>query len=128
MAQVSKTLKQVILWFLLTLAHAALTVQIFLLYLDYAAKVDLGLVTPTLMGTISQYLKSIVFLPLFLFLLRWRADLVVGPLGWVVVLLNSSLWTWAGWWLWRVMRRRSAGMRRQGSRERESHEAKTGPA
>jgi hypothetical protein len=125
---VSTTLKHVSLWSLFTVAHAALTVLFFLLYMDYAMKVDHGLVTPTLMGTVLQYLKSIVFLPLLLPILRWHADLAVGPLGYFLVLLNSSLWTWAGWWLWRVMRRRSAGMRRQESRERESHEAKTGPA
>ena len=75
----STTVKQTIFWSLFTLAHAGLTILLFLLYVNYAMKVDHGLLEPTITGTVSQYLKSIVFLPILLPVLRWHADLATGP-------------------------------------------------
>lgn len=100
------THKSLCLWSLFTVAHAALTVLLFLSYVDYAMKVDHGLVTPTQAGTALQYLKSIFFLPVLLPVLRWHADMAVGPLGYVLVLLNSSIWAWGCWWFWRRRLRR----------------------
>lgn len=101
----STTVKQTTFWSLFTLAHAGLTILFFLLYVNYATKVDHGLVEPTTAGTFLQYLKSIVFLPILFPILRWRADLATGLLGYVLVLLNSAIWAWGCWWLWRKVRR-----------------------
>lgn len=101
----STTAKQITVWSLFTLAHAGLTILFFLLYVSYAMKVNRGLLAPTTAGTVSQYLKSVVFLPILLPVLRWRADLVTGPLGYLLVLLNSALWTWGFRLLWHKMRR-----------------------
>lgn len=102
----STTVKQTTFWSLFTLAHAGLTVLLFLLYVNYAMKVDHGLLEPTTTGTIAQYLKSIVFLPILLPVLRWRADLATGPWGYLLVLLNSAVWALACWWVWRRLRLR----------------------
>lgn len=97
----SPSLKKTILLVLLTVAHAALTIWALLSYVDYAIRVDHGIITPSLMGTVCQYLRSILFLPILLPALRWHADLVSGAQGYLVALLNSALWAAALGWLWR---------------------------
>jgi hypothetical protein len=77
----STMVKQAAFWSIFTLAHAGLTILLLLLYVNYAMKVDHGWVEPTTVGTISQYLKSIAFLPILLPILHWRADLATGALG-----------------------------------------------
>lgn len=98
--------KRLLSWLLFTVAHVALTVLSFWSYVDYAMKVDHGLVTPTLAGEISQYFKSIVFLPILLPFLRLHVDPAFAQLMPAALLLNSMLWVWGGWWLWRRISRR----------------------
>lgn len=99
------TVRKLAFWCLFTIAHAALTVGFFLLYVDYALKVDHGTIDPTMIGTLAQYLKSALLLPLLLPYLRWYTGVAAGPLGYVVVLLNSALWAWGCNWVWRRLRR-----------------------
>lgn len=94
-AHVKERRKSLALWSALAAIHAALTFLAFALYVDYAIRVDHGQVAPTSLGTFAQYVKSVFFLPILLPLLRWRPELLGGPVGFVVVVLNSSTWAWA---------------------------------
>jgi hypothetical protein len=93
-------------WVLFTLVHAALTIILFIAYVEYAMKVDHGVVAPSMSGEIAQYVKTLFLLPLLLPLVRWRADLVTGISGYAFLLLNSSLWTCGSIGISRVIRRR----------------------
>lgn len=94
------TLKRSLCWSLSIIAHAALTLALLLAYVNYSIRIDHGMALPTLAGTVSQYVKSAFLVPILLPLLRWHPDLVAGPLGYGFLLLNSTLWIWAGWWIW----------------------------
>lgn len=100
-----------LIWLVFVFVHAGLTLLFFLGYVNYAMKVDHGQVAPSLLGQVSQYAKSVFLLPLLLPLLRWRTDLVAGPLGYVFLFLNSAIWALCAWWLTYRIRRRQAAAR-----------------
>lgn len=101
----SVKLRNLFLLTLGTLAHAACTGFLLRLYLTYAMKVEHGELSPTFLGTLFQYLKSLFLMPLLLPVLRW--DSATKPLILVFLLLNSFIWVWGCWWLWhRLLQRR----------------------
>jgi hypothetical protein len=97
--------RQVLVLVVLTLLHAGLTIGGFLLYAQTAMEVsNNGLVS--VWTTLGQHVKTLFLWPLILPLLRYRPLVLNGLRGLLVVLLNSSLWVAAGYWIYSRLHKR----------------------
>jgi hypothetical protein len=96
--------RRVVILGALILLHAGLTVGGFLLYARTAMVVSHG-APASEWTTLGQYVKSFFLWPLLLPILRYRPLILNGLSGFLLVLLNSTLWIAAGWWVYRRLHR-----------------------
>jgi hypothetical protein len=89
----------------LTLLHAGLTIAGFLLYARTAMTSSHGEFVSK-WTTLGQYIKSCFLWPVLLPILKYRPLFLGGTRGLLLVLLNSSLWIAAGWWVYSRFRNR----------------------
>jgi hypothetical protein len=60
--------------------------------------------SPTAMGTLVKHLSNILLSPVFTLFVRSNTAtaLLPGPLGWLPVFANSTLWAFGAWWLFHL--------------------------
>lgn len=87
----------------LTFLHAGLTIAGFMLYARTAMDTSHGGFASE-WTTFGQDIKSVFLWPILLPVLRYRPLLLGGVRGLLWVLLNSSLWIAAGWWIYSRLR------------------------
>jgi hypothetical protein len=96
--------RRILILGVLTFLHAGLTIAGLLLYARTAMETS-GRGFSSEWTTLGQYIKSLFLWPLLLPILKYRPLVLSGVHGLLLVLLNSSLWIAAGWWVFSRLRR-----------------------